>query len=62
MRYLSNKKIIFKIGLLGPSKVETVPLKTDGQEIAQTDGHGVLNIVIWCDTFPIKKRIFKIDC
>ena len=30
MSFLSNKKRIFKIGLLEPSEVETDPLKTDG--------------------------------
>ena len=64
MRYLSNKKIIFKIGLLEPSEVETDPLitdgheiaQTDGQKIVQTDGNNLLNIDIWFHTFPTKKE------
>ena len=40
MSYVSNKKRICKIGLLEPSELETDPLKTDGQKIAQIDGHG----------------------
>ena len=31
-----------KIGLLEPSEVETDPLITDGQEIAQTDGQKIV--------------------
>jgi len=54
---------IFKIGLLEPSEVETDPLITDGQKIAQTDGqkivqtegNNLLNIGIWCHTLPTKK-------
>ena len=53
------KKIILKIGLLEPSEVETDPLKTDGQEIVQTDGHIVLNIGTWCHTFQTKKNFEK---
>ena len=33
---------IFKIGLLEPSEVETDPLITDGQKIAQTDGQQIV--------------------
>ena len=66
MRYLSNKKRIFKIGLLEPSEVETDPLplntdgqkiaQTDGQKIVQTDGNNLLNVGIWCHTLPTKKE------
>ena len=41
MRYLSNN-LKKKIGLLEPSEVETDPLKTDGQKIAQTDGQKIV--------------------
>ena len=66
VRYLSNKKRIFKIRLLEPSEVETDP-KTDGQKIAQTggqkivqtDGNNLLNISIWCHTFLTKKEFLK---
>ena len=71
-RYLM---LIFKIVLLGSSKVETDYLmtdgrkivqadgrkivQTDGQKIVQTDGNNLLNICIWCHTFLTKKDIFK---
>ena len=61
--------LIFKVVLLESSEVETDPLITDGQEIAQTDGQKIvqtdgnklLNIGIWCHTLPTKKEILKSD-
>ena len=51
----------FKIVLLEASEVETDPLKTDGWNIVQTDGRSLLNIDIWCHTFPTKKEFLKSD-
>ena len=58
-RYLM---LIFKIVLLELSEVETHRQKTDRRKIAQTDGHNILNIGIWCDTFKTKKEFLKSDC
>ena len=58
----SNKMIIFKIGLLEPSEVETDYLMTDGRKTVQTDGNNLLNIGIWCHTFQTKKEFLKSDC
>ena len=61
-RYLT---LIFKSVLLELSEVEThsndrrTENRTkNGQKIAQTYGHSVLNIGIWCHTFQTKKKEF----
>ena len=62
VRYLSDKKRVFKIGLLEPSEVETDPLKTDAQKIAQTDGQGFKYRYLVSYLSNKKIIIFKIDC